>query len=164
MSAMERIRRLYPEDWKTLRDLRLAALADAPSAFGGTYAQSADHTREEWVNRLRQPTTAFFVADHDDRPVGIVGGLIKDGEPDAHLMSMWVAPPARGRRLGIALIDAVVAWARERDAPRLRLWVSEPNDDARALYRRHGFTDTGESEPLLSDPSITVLGMVRSLT
>ena len=51
------------------------------------------------------------------------------------LISMFVRPQARGRRVGEALIDAVTGWARERDATSVHLWVTETNKHARLPVR-----------------------------
>ena len=45
----------------------------------------------------------------------------------------------------------------------MRLWVTETNAPARALYERCGFTLTGERQPLPSDPSIGEVAMSRTL-
>jgi ribosomal protein S18 acetylase RimI-like enzyme len=67
-------------------------------------------------------------------------------EPDGlvELISMWVAPFARGRGVGDALVTAALDWARERKASGVALAVLEGNERALALYRRHGFVDAGE--------------------
>ncbi len=54
---------------------------------------------------------------------------------------MWVAPFARGRGVGDALVHAVAAWARQQDAKRVTLAVYPDNAGAIALYRRNGFVD-----------------------
>ena len=48
------------------------------------------------------------------------------------------------RRKGVAarLMDAAIAWLRERGAPRVVLWTAAQNDPAHALFRRLGFRDT----------------------
>jgi ribosomal protein S18 acetylase RimI-like enzyme len=56
---------------------------------------------------------------------------------------MWVAPFARGRGIGDALIGAVFSWAENQIARRLVLRVTVGNEAAVTLYRRHGFTETG---------------------
>jgi ribosomal protein S18 acetylase RimI-like enzyme len=72
------------------------------------------------------------------------GAFVDDGSGGlAHLVSMWVAPEARGRGLGEALATAVVDWARERGFPGVRLFVVRGNDGAAALYQRCGFRHTG---------------------
>ena len=60
-------------------------------------------------------------------------------------------------------IDAVIAWAREKDATSVHLWVTETNKHARLLYERCGFTVTAERQPLPSNPALGELGMTRPL-
>ena len=79
------------------------------------------------------------------------------------LVSMWVHPSARGRRVGEALVEAVVAWAVAGGAAQVHLWVTEGNASALRLYQRCGFEPTGETAPLPSDPRLTELGMLRRL-
>ena len=49
-----------------------------------------------------------------------------------------------GRRHGVAsaLIEAAMAWLRERGAPRVVLWTAEPNQGAQRLFENLGFRRT----------------------
>jgi len=58
-------------------------------------------------------------------------------------ISMWVAPEARGKSIGAALIAAVVDWARRQGFDRLLLDVADDNIPAISLYARKGFEPTG---------------------
>ena len=82
---------------------------------------------------------------------------------ELELVSMWVRPQARGRQVGSALVEAVMAYARARPVARVHLWVTETNKAARRLYERCGFTPTGERQPLPSDPALMELAMVREV-
>ena len=79
-------------------------------------------------------------------------GLARDPEgpddPRPVLLGMFVAPAARERGVGAALVEAVVAWARARGAVGLCLWVTATNSPANALYEKCGFRRTGESKPV----------------
>ncbi len=61
---------------------------------------------------------------------------------------MWVAPQQRGRGLGGAIVDAVVAWARAEGHSRLLLGVGDDNAAAIALYASRGFEPTGVTSTL----------------
>jgi ribosomal protein S18 acetylase RimI-like enzyme len=76
---------------------------------------------------------------------------------------MWVAPAVRGRGVGWALVGAVQRWATDMSFGRVGLWVTETNEPALTLYRRCGFTDTGERQPLPSDPALTEVRMLCAL-
>lgn len=149
------VRRLGADDWQLQRDLRLQALQDAPDAFWATYDSEAGFDEARWRSRLdgsRDSATwvAELHAGAAGAPVGLCTGFVDPGSDTAdpsgtvHLVSLWVAPGARGLGIASHLIDAVVAWARERDLRRISLWVVDSNDAATRLYARHGFRPTGQ--------------------
>lgn len=156
--------RLEPDDWESYRAIRLAALADAPSAFGGTLADAERQDESFWRGRLA--TSPIFVArlpESDGANDGLIGCYF-DGDTETHeLVSMWVRPQARGRGVADALVQRIVDWVRDAGAKQLHLWVTETNESGRRLYERCQFSYTGERAPLPSDPSSTEVGMVRSL-
>jgi ribosomal protein S18 acetylase RimI-like enzyme len=125
------IRVVTPADWLEWRHLRLAALRDAPHAFGATLADWANAPGERWRQRLRGSHN--LIADLDGTSAGMVTGFPLDD--CVELGTLWVAPHARGRGVGDALVRAIVAWAGDR---RVILRVAEDNAFAIALYRRHG--------------------------
>ncbi|MBB5897807.1 GNAT family N-acetyltransferase [Kutzneria kofuensis] len=129
------VRAVGVDDWATWRELRLAALADAPDAFGATLREWQDADEQRWRDRLAVGRN--LVAEFDDKPAGMVSGF---DNPDGtlELGTLWVTPDARGRGVGEALIDGLVDWAGERT---VRLEVVTSNTHARDLYRRNGFVD-----------------------
>ncbi|MER6910714.1 GNAT family N-acetyltransferase [Streptomyces sp. NPDC000594] len=154
---MVEVRALDPDDWPLWRGLRLAALAEAPRAFGSTLGdwQGEGDREERWRARLGIPGALDLVALLDGRPVGMASGVPEGPEPGGsgavELISVWVDPAARGRGVGDRLIQEIETWAAGRGAPLLKLSVRHGNDTALALYTRHGFRDTGEPGALLPD-------------
>jgi len=151
------LRTVRPDDWTIWRDLRLAALAEAPYAFGSTLAQWQDQAEERWRARLAIPGSHNVVAVVDGRAVAMASGVPAQ-QPDSverpdsvELISMWVSPAVRGRGVGDRLIREVERWAAARGSATVRLSVMPDNGAALALYRRHGFVDTGEPGDPLPD-------------
>jgi ribosomal protein S18 acetylase RimI-like enzyme len=138
------LRELGADDWRVWRKLRLDALGEAPDAFSSTLAQwqGEGDTEARW--RARLSTVALnVVADFDRKAAGMVSATAADSDGTVDLISMWVAPFARGRGVGDSLIAAVIEWALERSAAKISLAVVESNERAVALYSRHGFKDAG---------------------
>jgi ribosomal protein S18 acetylase RimI-like enzyme len=136
--------------WQIWRELRLAALAGAPAAFGSRLADWQDADEERWRDRLAIPGSVNFVALLEGKPAGMASGVPgEDGIPE--LISMWVSPAGRGKGIGDRLVQAVAQWARLQGAAVLRLGVAEDNEQAATLYRRNGFTGTGELTGPLPD-------------
>lgn len=141
---------LSPDEWALWRRLRLAALAEAPSAFGSRLAdwQGEGDAEDRWRSRLSIPRSHNVAALLSEQSVGMASGVPTSEADVVELISMWVAPAARGRGVGDALVGEIERWARSIDARVLRLSVAEDNMAASALYQRHGFEYTGE----LGDP------------
>ncbi len=155
---------LTPDDWPTWRELRLRALADAPYAFGSTLADWRGEGDQEtrWRHRLSLAGSHNLVALLDGVPVGMATG-VPVGEGSAAVISMWVAPEARGRGVGGRLLDAIADWARAFGARDVRLAVVEDNEPAAALYQRKGFKFTGELGDVMPDGIRQELIMAREL-
>jgi GNAT superfamily N-acetyltransferase len=155
------VRQTMIADWPALRDIRLLALQDAPDAFASTYAREAAFGAADWQQRATRDGS-FIAFLPEVGPAGLAAGnLAAPGV--AELVGMFVRPPARGRGVGEALVDAVTGWAREKDASTVHLWVTESNKHARRLYERCGFTATSERQPLPSNPALGEIGMTRRL-
>ncbi len=134
---------LGPSDWRRLREVRLRALADAPDAFWTTLAEAQRMDEAAWQERLA-PSTGWFVAVADGLDMGLAACTEhRDSDGSAHVVSMWVAPQARRLGAGRLLLDACVAWARERGLTPVRLEVVDANVAAVGLYERYGFLPTG---------------------
>ena len=145
---------LTPEDWALWRELRLAALGEAPHAFGSRLAdwQGDGDCEDRWRARLELPGAHNLSAMLDDRPAGLASGVPDDSRHAAdgarELISMWTAPEARGHGVAGVLIRSVEDWARASGGSELRLAVAEGNEPALALYRRLGFTETGRRDKM----------------
>jgi len=133
-----KIDRLTPDDWATFRDVRLKALADAPHAFSTKLETESLLDETRWRTKLA--TRAQFVA----RDAGVVGtaGAYREGD-SMELISMWVAPVARHKGVGAALVTRVIEHARESNSKLVVLRVRVGNDSAERLYARLGFVRTG---------------------
>jgi len=154
------VRRLVPDDWEAQRSLRLAALADSPSAFLTTLDQARQAPEQQWRDRIA--TSPHFLAEFNGTPAGMaVGLLIDDGT--AEVVGVWVHPDARGSGAIEGLLDAVSAWAADEGHDRLGLWVVDGNERAERAYARYGFTRTGRSQPVPGRPGETEVEMVREL-
>jgi ribosomal protein S18 acetylase RimI-like enzyme len=151
------VRRITAHDSLQLREIRLAALADAPDAFAGTLAEESKRPYSSWSDRARtnasSVTSATFFAVDDREVVGLVGAFRPEATTNSvQLVSLWVAPAARGRDVGRALVLAVVAWANEIEVDAVTLWVTCGNTRAEALYASVGFATDNIIKPLPSDP------------
>lgn len=160
-----KIIRAGEDDWERVREVRLRALRDSPSAFTSSLEREEGFREQHWRMRLRGST--WFLADDDATPdgadggragaIGVVCGMEEPGAPagDRHVVALWVAPDDRGRGVGQRLLAAVEDWAREQGAATLSLWLVDGNESAARAYRRRGFRPTGIRMVVPRDPSRT---------
>ena len=142
MGDRAELRRLGPDDWEVLRDVRLRALAESPDAFGSTLDRERDFPEKEWRRRLVRPVYAVVV---DGRPVAMAGAFTEDGR--VQVWGMWTDPAHRGRGHARTLLDVLLADAVADGRP-VSLHVNTANRGARTAYERYGFVGTGELEAL----------------
>jgi GNAT superfamily N-acetyltransferase len=149
------VRRLTEYDWQIWREVRLAALCDAPEAFYSTLAEEHAYDEAKWQDMAKPAWGVKVVAYADDAPVGAVGAYLSEEiESAVELYGMWVSPAARGTGVGAELVRDVIAWANEHGRTAVRLWVVEGNERARRLYARLGFTPVDEFWPHPRDRSV----------
>jgi ribosomal protein S18 acetylase RimI-like enzyme len=136
---MPRTRRLSGADAGVFQTLRLEALEHHPAAFAATPEEEAGRSLEEVALRLE--TGAVFGAFVDGRLAGSAGFVRPERIKKCHKGVLWgvyVRPEVRGQGLGRALVENVIAHARER-VEQLHATVSTTNQAARELYRQLGF-------------------------
>jgi GNAT superfamily N-acetyltransferase len=152
-----------------LRALRLAALAGDPDGFGSTLERDLARPQAFWDAWARgsakgeeQRTFALVDPERPDVWLGLAMARIWPERPDeAELLSMYVAPPARGRGGAELLCDACAAWAEERGVAALTLAVYAANGRARRAYAKCGFS-LDDDDTAAGDPEL--LRMTRPVT
>jgi ribosomal protein S18 acetylase RimI-like enzyme len=142
---LNQVRILGADDATAFQAVRLRSLREHPEAFGSSLEEEADtpieKTTDFLVNSL--PNNPIFGAFVDDQLVGIINlnrsSRVKTHHR-AHIGAMYIAPEARGQKLGRALLDAAIDYARTLDGVEdIVLAVTVGNDAARALYVSAGF-------------------------
>lgn len=146
-------------DWLALKEIRLASLRDAPTAFGVSHASALANSDDDWrIRAARRGKAEFLLALVDGAAVGMVAHTVSE-KAELNLIAMWVQPEYRGAAVASALVDAVKASAVALGHTRIVLDVSPDNARAAAFYRRQGFSFLPECEPLASHPHIQVQKM-----
>ena len=103
------------------------------------------------VEQMAEPHTTLFVArDEAGKAIGM-GALNANSAELGEVKRMFTDPQARGQRVGSALLQAIVALAREKNLPVLMLETGTGDGMAEAhrLYTRSGFKPRG---PFLDYP------------
>lgn len=106
------------------RDVGLGAVADDEPWSVAEYRARVDSGR-------------IWVAEVDGLPVGYVAATDFGGH--VHLDQLSVRPEHGGRGLGTALVDAVVSWARDRQAGSVTLTTFRHVPWNGPWYERRGF-------------------------
>ena len=145
--APVRIRALTSEDLPAYRELRLRALRDHPEAFATSVQEELQRPAAETVLKLTPgPEQLTLGALDGGRLVGIAT-LVRPPRAKmrhrATLAAMYVAPEARGRKVGRALLERAMEAAREWGVTDLALSVTVGNEAARSLYAAAGFATYG---------------------
>jgi GNAT superfamily N-acetyltransferase len=132
--------------------IRRAASGDLAAllVLGAEYARADGHRFDiEVARRGFEPLLdddergVVLVAEEDGEIVGYAavtwGWSIEVGGLDVVLDELYVRP--RGRGIGSRLLGAVETTCRSRNVKRIFLETERPNDGARRIYARHGWSE-----------------------
>jgi L-amino acid N-acyltransferase YncA len=109
---------------------------------------------EAWIRGLvgaAAPRAALVVEDGEGTVAGYALAAAARDDDAAGLgevEAIYLAPGARGRGLGIALLDAAVAGLARAGLATVVLWVLTANTAARRFYERAGFRLDGSRRTL----------------
>ena len=159
---MVAIRRIEAHQWQLLRQIRLAALADAPDAFGASLDEERQLPASDWRQRARDGTgdpSCCALAFSGEQAIGLAVGLANPQSKELiYLVSMWVAPDWRGTAVAGDLVRHIADWARDRGAAALLLGVTPGNKRALAFYHKQGFAQWDGRRP--EHPAVTGCDLV----
>ena len=128
----------------------VAALLDASDAYmASLYPAESNHMLD--IASLQRPGVLFLVARLDGRAVGC-GAVVSSGEGWAEVKRMFVAPAARGLKLGRQLLAQIETLASRNGEQLLRLEMGAEQPEALALYRSAGFVEIGPFGSYRPDP------------
>ena len=144
------VRRAVRSDLPVILDLRLAFDRELlggdlpPDRIGPHRSQVADYL----ATHIDGDTYHVWVADEGGRIVAMGGLVFVDRPPhprsrrtgEGFIVNVYTLPRWRGRGVGRAVMEALVADAKSLGLRRVYLRTS---DDGRALYEQMGFRDPG---------------------
>jgi len=109
--------------------------------FGAFFEAKVAAGLAEFIQRRNESRDGFWTAGPGDRiEAGIAIDGIRADTDGAHLRWFIVSEALHGRGIGSRLLDAALAFCRERAYRRVYLWTFEGLDGARHLYEKRGFT------------------------
>lgn len=154
------VHRVGPDEWESHRDLRLAMIDAEPDAFWFPPDIRTRWGEQEWRDDATGPRIHLQARRAGDVLGGI--GVLPQGyvpeEPigpdEAHLVSLWVRPEARGQGIARLLVRASGQLAIDLGRPLLSLHVDSRNTGAQTLYGRLGFVRTDVEHPRESTGSV----------
>jgi putative acetyltransferase len=126
-----------------------ALLRQSDTYFASLYPAESNHLID--VAALAEPNVRFLVARRGGIAVGC-GALVLGADGEAELKRMFVAPEARGLKIGTLLLDALEAAAKTEAVRVIRLETGVRQPESLALYRRHGYTERGPFGSYEKDP------------
>jgi len=142
------VRRLTPEDAAVFQAFRLAALQDAPTAFGSSFQEEKDFPASVIEGRLAiKPDRGPFGAFQGEKMVGLIAlgrENMKNLAHKAFIWGMYVKPEHRGQVIAKALVHEALSVARSvPEVLQVNLSVNAGNASAIRLYESFGFKAFG---------------------
>ena len=147
-----------------LKSLRLAALKDAPYAYGAVYEVDKEKPISFWQQTL--VNSNWFFTSIDGVDIGLIGveKAAKDRGSDCWISGWWIAQSFRGQGVAALMLSAIDKFCIENRWLKQGLGVWPENKRAIAAYLKLGFIAGGEPIPSRLKPGQLYLPMYRNLS
>jgi ribosomal-protein-alanine N-acetyltransferase len=119
----------------SFREVRL------PRSIEVQYPRDPRVLADEWTRR-----DVILVALQDGNPIGYIGVMEERASTAAWVTDLAVAPEARRKGAGSALLTATQAWASERSVRRLVLEMQSKNQPCIRLAQKFGYEFCGYND------------------
>ena len=140
---MIEVKKLPPDRRKEFRELRLEALQNDPLAFGSSYEEEKNLTKDEWKRRIKN---ALF-ASANDTLVGMIVYIIDNKMKTKHIATIfgvYVKHENRGQGIGKKLIESALEIIQKNvNVSKIKLTVNPEQKAAVKLYETFGFEVVG---------------------
>ncbi|MEM8642525.1 MAG: GNAT family N-acetyltransferase [Cyanobacteria bacterium P01_G01_bin.54] len=142
-----KLRSVNREGHALVRELRIAALRDAPGSFAESADEASARPISYWIEQTQSLVDPhiMFLVEVDGKPRGTIYGLVdQQYKASSRVGGLWVDSAYRGQGLGHLLLNAVLQWTRSKNFGAIRLWVPIEVPAAKALYLKAGFEFTNK--------------------
>lgn len=102
----------------------------------------------EWFDAALEDERHILLIGCDPNPVAIIRFQL---ESESATVSVNVAPHARGRGIGTAIIRAATTWFQERWAMPVVAWIKVSNAPSEAAFRAAGYEPVDPSPAIAPD-------------
>ncbi len=141
------VRLLGEDEWQVYREVRLAALEDAPEAFVARFEDEASRGEGFWRDRMIRASR--IVAEREDKPVGLVGLGLHGEDPEAgEVFGLWTSPTVRGQHVARGLVSTAAEKATEDGCRLLYFWAISDQASAVGFASSFGFRPTSKRRPV----------------
>jgi RimJ/RimL family protein N-acetyltransferase len=159
-----KIEKASASEAERLKSLRLAALKDAPYAYGAVYEVDKDKPIDFWQQALVDSNWFFTSIDGVD--IGLIGveKAAKDRGSKCWIFGWWIEQSFRGQGVAALMLSEIDKFCIENNWQRQGLGVWPENKRAITAYLKLGFTAGNKPIPSRSKPGQLYLPMYRNLS
>lgn len=163
MSYKIQCHELSSDEWRRLREIRLASLLDSPETFGGSHEKESAMSEDEWRQLFMK--SSYLVASHKGEDIAMMSieKLRGDFGATCWVGGCWSNPKFRGKGAVRAMFNFVDSVAEEKGWQIQGLGVFVLNESAIAAYENLGFKAMGESQESTRKPGSFYQRMIRGL-